>query len=119
MGYNDPDVYNQPEKFGLTQVAMIDWDDEPYQFDMTVVWLHRKTNRLYMASDSGCSCPSPFEDYKTMESLEALESISQIEAMVKEHREAAYSPTPSEKCDAFLAEVKEAMGLMKRRGRKA
>jgi len=54
-------VYYDPEKFGLTQVGALDYSDGAYQFDLTVVWVD-VSGQLYYADDSGCSCPSPFED---------------------------------------------------------
>lgn len=55
-------VYYSPEKFGLEIIGDIEWYDEPYQFDMTIVLRNKETGQLYYADDSGCSCPSPFED---------------------------------------------------------
>jgi hypothetical protein len=67
MGYyNDP--YSSPEKYGLEIVGEVEWYDEPYEFDMTVVWKD-KEGQLYYASDSGCSCPSPFEDFDSVQDL--------------------------------------------------
>lgn len=63
------DVYYSPEKFGLTTVGQIDWEEPDYSFNMTVVWKD-KDGKLYWASDSGCSCPSPFEDYHSIDQLE-------------------------------------------------
>lgn len=67
MSYgNDP--YSAPEKHGLTMLGEVDWDDEPYQFDMTAVW-RDADGGLYWADDSGCSCPSPFEDLTSISDL--------------------------------------------------
>lgn len=64
------DVYCNPEEFGLTTVGQIDWDDrDDYGFSMTVVWKD-KDGKLYWAFDSGCSCPSPFEDFHDINQLE-------------------------------------------------
>ena len=63
------DVYNSPEKFGLTEVGQIDWAEQDYSFDMTVVWKD-ENGKLYWADDSGCSCPSPFEDFHSLDQLE-------------------------------------------------
>lgn len=54
-------IYSSPEKFGLTTVGEIDFSDGCYQFDLTVVW-RDATGQLFYCEDSGCSCPSPFED---------------------------------------------------------
>ena len=62
-------IYYNPEHFGLSVVAEIDYSDGCYQFDYRMVWRHNETGKLYTARDSGCSCPSPFEDYNSIESL--------------------------------------------------
>lgn len=55
-------IYYDPEKFGLTTIGEIDWSDGCYCFDYTVVWKRESDGRFVYADDSGCSCPSPFED---------------------------------------------------------
>lgn len=62
MGYYDSNIYYSPEKFGLETVGDIDFDDD-YGFDIFVVWRETATGRLGYGEDSGCSCPSPFEDF--------------------------------------------------------
>jgi hypothetical protein len=83
VSYDDPDVYYSPDKFNLEQVAQIDYSDGSYQFDYRVVWRHKDTGKLYTARDSGCSCPSPFEDYVKIEDLEEF-SLSKIETEARE-----------------------------------
>lgn len=56
-----PNIYYNPEQFGLEVVGEVEWSDENYQFDTTVVWRDKETGVIYYASDSGCSCPTPFE----------------------------------------------------------
>lgn len=68
MGYYDADVYYQPEKFGLTLLDEIDDPQACYSFDILAVWQH-EDGRLFWASDSGCSCPSPFEDFTSLDDL--------------------------------------------------
>lgn len=69
MGDYQSNVYYHPEKHGLTVVAEIEYSDACYQFDTRVVWKDAEGN-FYTARDSGCSCPTPFEEYTTIESLE-------------------------------------------------
>jgi hypothetical protein len=54
-------VYYNPEDFGLEVVGSVDVG-EMYEFDMFVVFRETATGRIGYATDSGCSCPSPFED---------------------------------------------------------
>lgn len=83
MSYGQDDVYYNPEKFGLTQIAQADEDDMSWKFNMFVVWKHTD-GRVFAASDSGCSCPSPFEDYHNLNDLTLVDSYSQLKAMVNE-----------------------------------
>ena len=59
-------IYNEPEEFGLTVVGDSDANGD-YEFDMFVVWTDGK--HLFWATDSGCSCPSPFEDFRAVSDL--------------------------------------------------
>jgi len=61
MDHYDRNPYYHPEHQGVTTVATIDWREPCYDFDMTVVW-RREDGTYAMASDSGCSRPSPFEN---------------------------------------------------------
>jgi hypothetical protein len=66
MGWDTPDIYYQPEAFGLTTVGEVEWTAPCYDFDLTVVWEDNHGN-LYWGSDAGCSCPSPFEDFTSLD----------------------------------------------------
>ena len=76
MGWNKPDVYYQPEKFGLTIVAEDDQDDS-YGFDKFVVWKDVNSN-LYWSTDSGCSCPSPFEAHGAVADLDYAKTAQDV-----------------------------------------
>lgn len=60
-------IYNKPERFGLELKASADFADS-YDFDIYALFRDSE-GRWFMAHDSGCSCPSPFEDYKSAESI--------------------------------------------------
>lgn len=64
----DNNPYYSPENFGLTPVAEMSWHEPCYDFDYTVAWTS-EDGTLYWASDSGCSCPVPFEDYSSLDDL--------------------------------------------------
>jgi hypothetical protein len=68
MGWNEPDVYNNPEKFDLEIVYVAEEEDLCYEFNMFVVW-QDANGALYYATDAGCSCPSPFETYTSLAEL--------------------------------------------------
>lgn len=54
--------YDNPEKFGLLTVTEVEWYEPSYSFDTTAVLFSPETKEYWWADDSGCSCPSPFED---------------------------------------------------------
>lgn len=65
-------IYSNPERFGLEFVGQVDWSSGMWEFDLTVVWRSTVVDGLwYVGRDSGCSCPSPFEN-KGLPDLEAF-----------------------------------------------
>lgn len=81
MGY-DTNVYYNPQNHGLTPVAEYEYSDGNYNFDTRVIWRHMD-GKLYMARDSGCSCPTPFENFNSLADLEPF-SLEAIEAELRE-----------------------------------
>ena len=76
--YDDDDNYNPgpyfaPEMSGLEQVAHIELSDGAYQYQKVVAWREIATGRILVGRDSGCSCPSPFENH-TVDDLEHITS---------------------------------------------
>jgi hypothetical protein len=66
-------VYYDPEKCGL---AVVEDTEEPglsYEFHNVVLWRDTVTGKLWWAEDSGCSCPSPFEDVRSLSDLQDYE----------------------------------------------
>lgn len=58
MGYN---VYYQPENLGLSLLTSLDEGGLSYEYNTLIVLRHDATGRLFHTTDSGCSCPTPFE----------------------------------------------------------
>jgi|SRR5687768_2287599 len=86
MGFMTPDLYYNPDKFGLEVVVEVEWSEPCYDFDLTVVWID-KDGTYYWASDSGCSCPSPFEDYNRLEDANSgtkWEAINYLTSQLKD-----------------------------------
>lgn len=54
----------------LTFVGTIDLDDEPYQFHDLILFVRKADGVVMYATDSGCSCPSPFEDTQVKDLIE-------------------------------------------------
>lgn len=105
MGWGEPDVYYQPEKFGLTIVAEVDPSEE-YEFDITAVWKH-EDGRVFWGQDSGCSCPSPFEGYNNIDDLTELRNYEDYRKLVDHILR--YTTLPMGKASTFLTKVRQAM----------
>jgi hypothetical protein len=58
------DIYYDAQSYGLEIAAEVDDPEACYSFDMVVVWRRIEDGRLFWQHDSGCSCPSPFEDIR-------------------------------------------------------
>lgn len=78
-------IYSSPEQFGLTVLGEIEWRDESYEFDLTVVWKNA-AGQLYYADDSGCSCPMPFEDFAGIADLTHVVKFQDLLDHLQERR---------------------------------
>lgn len=67
--------YYNPAEAGLEMLSFED-DNLSYEFDILAFW-STKDGVVYSASDSGCSCPVPFEDYTSLAELERVGSVKQ------------------------------------------
>lgn len=61
MSYYDNPVDNA-EKYGFEYVGSIDLSEPDYSFDILGVLKNEKG--YYLGTDSGCSCPSPWESHR-------------------------------------------------------
>ena len=95
-------LYYSPEKEGLEPFAELHFSDEPYEFDFRVVWIDTATGKLLTARDSGCSCPSPFEDFKKSD----LAEIDSIGWLQDEIRTEGRDVKPHEASD-FISKIRE------------
>jgi hypothetical protein len=57
--YYNPEDHNPP----LETVAHFEAYTPEWSFDLFIVVREKGSGKLYAASDSGCSCPTPFEDH--------------------------------------------------------
>ncbi len=72
-------MYYNPEQYGMEIVVQLDDPDASYSFDMFVVWMRRSDGELFYGTDSGCSCPSPFENVTGVEMLCQLGDMKSFE----------------------------------------
>jgi hypothetical protein len=105
----EKNAYYNPDALGLTVVAELEFSDKNYCYDTRVVW--QKDGVLYTARDSGCSCPTPFENYTSVESLERV-NMRELKDEIKYEKDSQYRGNPSFDSDSreFLKKVKAASG---------
>lgn len=78
MAYTHDDPYNNPNSFGLMIVGECDLYQEDWGFNIAVVWYHNQSKQFYLGTDSGCSCPSPFEWIESLSDLSGPYSKAEV-----------------------------------------
>jgi len=105
----EDNLYYSPEKLGFTLVASLE-DDEPYQYDTVIVVRQDASGKLFAAHDSGCSCPTPFEEVRSLDKLTPIRSVADVQAFVKAHGgDERYKGWTAENVMAFYGKVQEAL----------
>jgi len=89
MSWDDNPLYH-PEKHGLTLVAEVELSEPCYSFDTLAVW--RGPKGYYMGTDSGCSCPTPFESYNGVEDMTGPLTVDGILDEASALKAASYEP---------------------------
>lgn len=75
----DDNITSHPEQHGLTLV-LEDEQGVSYEFDTLLLFRHTDGS-FYAASDSGCSCPVPFENFTELADLTRVETADQFLAV--------------------------------------
>lgn len=115
-GWGEANVYDEPQNCGLKIVAQAQ-AEMGYEFDMIVCFADIKTGSLWLAHDSGCSCPTPFEDTHSFFDFTPLRMEHTIDRFVdqytKNDKYAPYKPVEvaefRRKCRAALRARKKAL----------
>ncbi len=76
-------IYYNPEDYDCEIVDELDYGLS-YEFDKVVVFRRKTTDELAWGSDSGCSCPTPFDRFNGFEDLDKLpETLADFELAVR------------------------------------
>lgn len=57
-------IYFSPQNYNVTLIDGFDVYEPDWDFDILLVVKDTQSGQVYAATDSGCSCPIPFEDHK-------------------------------------------------------
>jgi hypothetical protein len=97
--------YYDPEEFGLRKVAEVELSEPCYSFDTLAVWADDAG--LYLGTDSGCSCPTPFENYSGRGDMTGPLDIDAALEEASNLKNASYEPTYRlDEWNAFVAAVR-------------
>lgn len=109
MSY-DNNIQSSPEKFGLEEIAELEFSNQDYCFDTRIVWRRLKDGQLLSARDSGCSCPCPFEATK-VEDLQEVNSITWLQEEIAEAHKSGYGGNSNlaQEAPEFIKKVEAAL----------
>lgn len=85
-------IYYGASDFGYELLAELDDEQsrDDYGFDILAVWRRLSDGALFWGQDSGCSCPSPFEDYTDPSGSTWIQPIvktrAEFEAVLRDFR---------------------------------
>ena len=96
-------TYN-PEAFGVTIVAELEAGGG-YDFDTVLVVKTQCCDKVYAAHDSGCSCPTPFEDHKFPSDFTEIRNLDDLLPLIAQQSNYEGNPPLTEKLD-FLNKVR-------------
>lgn len=117
--FYSPDTFDSP----LVLEASTSLSDEAYQFEYLAVWsLKANPTMFYTASDSGCSCPTPFEDFHTLADLTPVGNYRLTREPVEGEYEYQYYLRAKERGDSpnpWLIQTQESWDSLRERARNA
>jgi len=110
-GNDDDDYYpayfnieSDTDKCGFVQVAYCDEPGMSYEFNSYIVLKDKESGLFYGAGSSGCSCPTPFEEYQTLSSLTPLRDLDHLKAELRgQFSDVLRMPDPDDDCDSYAS----------------
>jgi hypothetical protein len=88
-------IYYNPQDFGLTIVGEVEFSSGCYEFDTSVLW-RSDAGEFYIGDDSGCSCPSPFEDIGIRDLMKIAKLQDLIDYFAERCKESFYYDSTDE-----------------------
>lgn len=80
-------MLNPETDYTKLELEMLSFDKSSgcYEFDTICFWA-TKEGKVYTASDSGCSCPTPFEEYAGENQIDILQKLERIGSLEQAER---------------------------------
>lgn len=87
-------IYYNPEQYGVEVVGEFEWSEPSWSFDTLVVWRQAR-GKYWIGQDSGCSCPTPFENITDINELDGPYNKDglrkRLDFLIEEHTDSRYS----------------------------
>jgi len=93
--YGRPNPASEPKSCGLEIIDQLDEDDLSYEYNTIIAWRDTETGRVYVAQDSGCSCPTPFETFEKLSDLTLIAHASDAQDFVRTVNTENYDGSPT------------------------
>lgn len=103
----EENLYYYPEKSGFELVASGELSEPSYSFDTVIVLKRLSDNTFWAAHDSGCSCPTPFEDRYFPGDFTQIKNWREIKDFIAEYQYDSYDSSYS--TDQIVEDTKNAM----------
>lgn len=78
--------YFNPESRNCEIVAVLDEPNLSYEYATAIVLKEKESGKLYAAFDSGCSCPTPFENFRSLEDFTPINSEEDFNMFISGYR---------------------------------
>jgi len=96
------------EALGLTQISEANLSEPDYSFDLIGAWKDAQGG-IYLSTDSGCSCPTPWENHGQMDDftgpLTKAQAIEEATSLWSGNKDFGYDPPQFTK---FIADINAA-----------
>lgn len=84
-GGGELNIYSHPDKCGLELLGAAE-AEQNYNFEIVALWRDKAAGgKFYMGTDSGCSCPAPFEDFSGVGMLTEVRNRGDAQRFIVAH----------------------------------
>jgi hypothetical protein len=83
--WNRNNPYYNPEKCGLELVDVLDVPELSWEYDTIILVKDKESGEYFMAHDSGCSCPTPFEEVRGLGDMTHIRSVEEFDSFIKSY----------------------------------
>lgn len=76
-------IYYSPDDLGLVSIGSLSIRIIDWEFHLFGVWYSPVTKYYYTGTDSGCSCPTPFESFGALTDFDRHETAHSVVTAIR------------------------------------